>query len=66
VLTAPVDYLGSITKGQQNAVKTVDTTSPEPGDPVVQLARAQPERPERTGEGEIYPADTHAALWDEA
>src|SRR6266850_3576363 len=27
VLTAPVDYLGAITKGQQNAVKTVDTTS---------------------------------------
>src|SRR5690349_4231664 len=27
VLTAPVDYLGAIAKGQQNAVKTVDTTS---------------------------------------
>jgi len=45
VLTAPVDYLGSITKGQQNAVKTVDTTSHEPGDPVVQRGqRAQPEK----------------------
>ena len=27
VLTAPVDYLGAIGKAQQNAVKTVDTTS---------------------------------------
>src|SRR5256885_1752900 len=27
VLTAPVDYLGAITKGQQNAVKTVDTAA---------------------------------------
>ena len=26
-LTAPVDYLGAVAKGQQNAVKTVDTTS---------------------------------------
>jgi hypothetical protein len=27
VLTAPVDYLGAVGKAQQNAVKTVDTTS---------------------------------------
>jgi len=27
VLTAPVDYLGAITKGEQSAVKTIDTTS---------------------------------------
>ena len=26
-VTAPVDYLSAIAKGQQNAVKTVDTTS---------------------------------------
>ena len=26
-LTAPVDYLGAVAKGQQNAVKTVDTAS---------------------------------------
>jgi hypothetical protein len=27
VLTAPVDYLGAAAKAQQNAVKTIDTTS---------------------------------------
>ncbi|MEY2465665.1 MAG: hypothetical protein QOD03_186 [Verrucomicrobiota bacterium] len=27
VITAPVDYLGTISKAQQKAVKTVDTTS---------------------------------------
>lgn len=27
VVTAPVDYLGAITKGEQSAIKTVDTTS---------------------------------------
>ena len=26
-ITAPVDYLGAISKGQQSAVKTIDTTS---------------------------------------
>jgi hypothetical protein len=27
LLTAPADYLGAITKGEQSAVKTIDTTS---------------------------------------
>ena len=26
-ITAPVDYLGAVAKGQQSAVKTIDTTS---------------------------------------
>ena len=26
-VTAPVDYLGAITKGEQSAIKTIDTTS---------------------------------------
>ena len=27
VVTAPVDYLGAITKGEQSAIKTIDTSS---------------------------------------
>jgi len=67
VLTAPVDYLGAIGKAQQNAVKTVDTTSLTQAIQLFNVDKGRnPKDLNELVQEKYIPQIPHPALWDKA